>query len=146
MTLQLLVSLGTNLLLKEHKYMAEQKYSSFAAAVVAFGTVCMQHGFDKIDIGVNDMPPGRDRNFIRDFHSSCFVSDTTRFFKHKVPCKCLKEKYAQIKHVPKFGQCKYCLTTKLRKHLYLCEKCQFSHYCSVDCQRCDYPLHKQICK
>ena len=146
MTLQLLVSLGTNLLLKEETYMAEQKYSSFAASAVAFGTICLQHGFDKIDIGVNHMPPGRDRNFIRDFHSSCFVSDTTRFFKNKIPCKCLKEKYAQIKHVPKFGQCKYCLATKLRKHLYLCEKCQFSHYCSVDCQRCDYPLHKQICK
>ena len=144
--LQLLVSLGTNLLLKEEYGIAEQKYSSFAASVVAFGTVCMQHDFVTIYSGVENIPRGRDRNYVRDFHSSCYVSDTTRFFKHKSPCKCLKEKYSQIKHTPKFGQCKYCLATKLRKHLFLCGKCQFSHYCSVDCQRCDYPLHKQICK
>ncbi|KAJ7603878.1 hypothetical protein DFH06DRAFT_1255942 [Mycena polygramma] len=42
--------------------------------------------------------------------------------------------------------CFLCRAKKLRKKIKTCTKCMAVKYCSVDCQRADWPEHKKSCK
>ncbi|KAJ7717968.1 hypothetical protein B0H16DRAFT_1229213, partial [Mycena metata] len=49
---------------------------------------------------------------------------------------------------PMSSSCAVCNneTSESRKSLKQCAKCQLTRYCSVECQRSDWPRHKACCK
>jgi len=73
------------------------------------------------------------------------------FLRKRIPCSCLDGKYNEAKSVKKIGMCSNpkCvesnITAELSTMLY-CTKCHEANYCSRECQKVDWPFHKQWCQ
>ena len=86
-----------------------------------------------------------------------FFSDMhtlVKFFRHRIPCSCLDEKYEEVKSIAKMGfcynpQCKFCLKLNgervERSKTKYCSRCRCVTYCSRECQEADWSRHKSIC-
>lgn len=69
------------------------------------------------------------------------------YFRKRIPCSCLDEKYQEVKSVSKVNLCRNrncCRLEKRRKLLY-CAACNTVNYCSRECQVEDWPRHKKSC-
>ncbi len=84
------------------------------------------------------------KNFISDAHT------LVKFFRHRIPCSCLDEKYEEVKHIPKMGvcfnaQCKVGDGHVERSKLMYCSRCRCAVYCSRECQVANFTNHKPLC-
>lgn len=149
--LPLFVSLATNLLLKDEGYLLhrdtglepngfEKGFLSQQANIVVVAAVFSQHEFNTQKV----LESKTGRPLLRDLQSGMDY-DTIRFCAKHIPCKCLKAIYARIKSEPRLVTCNICMVTKERKDFYLCGNCRYIHYCSVECQRADFPRHRELC-
>ena len=74
-----------------------------------------------------------------------------KFFRHRIPCSCLDEKYEEVKHITKMGlcynlQCKFCAGGMTeRSKTKCCSRCRNANYCSQKCQEVDWLRHKADC-
>ena len=73
------------------------------------------------------------------------------YYRKRIPCGCLDEKYKEVKSVKKMGMC-YNPNCSLPDHgrverskMFSCARCGDVNYCSVECQRADWKKHKQYC-
>jgi len=72
--------------------------------------------------------------------------DVVHFYKKRIPCSCLDEIYSELKKCQVRGStCSYCKQTVKRKDLKTCSRCKFAQYCSKECQKLDWPSHKEHC-
>lgn len=70
--------------------------------------------------------------------------DVICFFKKRIPCSCLNEKYSHFNQFQKRGsKCEKCREKKNCKTLMTCNGCRSVHYCSRDCQVLDWPDHRE---
>ena len=73
-----------------------------------------------------------------------------KFFRHRIPCSCLDEKYEEVKDIVKMGMCfnPQCTLpnrmTERSKTMY-CSRCRNAVYCSRECQISDWTNHKPDC-
>ena len=72
------------------------------------------------------------------------------YYKRRIPCSCLDEKYKEVKSVKKMGRCcnpKCSLPggNVERSKMFSCTRCGDANYCSVKCQRADWKRHKEFC-
>ena len=73
-----------------------------------------------------------------------------KFFRHRIPCSCLDEKYDDVKHISKMGlchnpQCSIPGRKVERSKTMYCSRCRDVTYCSRECQIADWTGHKPIC-
>ena len=73
-----------------------------------------------------------------------------KFFRHRIPCCCLDEKYEEVKHIPKMGTCynKQCSIPGRfveRSKTKCCSRCRRATYCSRECQVAAWGTHKPYC-
>ena len=76
-----------------------------------------------------------------------------KFFRHRIPCSCLDEKYDEVKSITKMGfcynaECKfYCVKGEgvERRITKYCSRCRCETYCSRECQEADWSEHKPLC-
>ena len=70
-----------------------------------------------------------------------------KFYAERMPCECLKKKYAIVKasQPHKMGKCAHCKERKERRQLLLCSGCNRQQYCSMKCQASQWPDHKEKC-
>ena len=71
------------------------------------------------------------------------------FVRKRISCRCLDEKYNQVKSIKKLGicmnaQCSQGKTVERRK-MFNCTRCRRENYCSRVCQRAAWPEHKKVC-
>jgi hypothetical protein len=132
------LAMGTNDLLREKN---ERKTGIDNAVILASTVVILDHYQEKGDINASfycAFPKTRD---IDDGDER----EALRFFSKRISCACLDSLYAQAKSKQKVGKCYACKKTFKRSALRVCERCRISQYCSVDCQRSMWPLHKGDC-
>ena len=72
-----------------------------------------------------------------------------KFFRKRIPCKCLDKKYDEVKTITKMGicfneECPPDRRVERNKTMY-CSGCRSITYCSLECQKADWTLHKQEC-
>lgn len=73
------------------------------------------------------------------------------FYKRRIPCSCLDEKYQEVKSIPKIGLCcNYecplpCGKTE-RSDTMCCSRCRAANYCSRECQVAAWQGHKGECR
>ena len=73
-----------------------------------------------------------------------------KFFRHRIPCSCLDEKYDEVKSITKVGNC-YNLHCRIpgrsveRSKTMCCSRCRNATYCSRDCQEANWSRHKADC-
>jgi len=73
-----------------------------------------------------------------------------KFFRTRIPCTCLDEKYEEVKHIKKMG---ICFNPKCnirdgkvqRSKTMFCSRCREITYCSRECQEADWKRHKKNC-
>ena len=73
-----------------------------------------------------------------------------KFFRHRIPCSCLDEKYDEVKSIAKMG---YCYNPKCnnlgwkveRSKAKYCSRCRCATYCSRECQVAGWTEHKPDC-
>jgi len=68
-----------------------------------------------------------------------------KFYSKRIGCSCLKEKYAQSRGLNKTGECHNCCKHLERRKLMVCSRCKVNHYCSDECHREKWPIHKKWC-
>mmetsp|Transcript_9467 Transcript_9467/g.14455 ORF Transcript_9467/g.14455 Transcript_9467/m.14455 type:complete len:261 (-) Transcript_9467:62-844(-) len=86
------------------------------------------------------------------FHEApnCDQHTLVKFFRKRIPCSCLDEKYEEVKDIPKMGICfsSQCTLPNGRveysKTMY-CDRCRSVTYCSRECQIADWKEHKDEC-
>ena len=72
------------------------------------------------------------------------------YYRKRISCSCLDEKYKEVKSVKKMGRC-YNLNCHHpdgrveRSKMFSCTRCGVANYCSVECQRADWKEHKEFC-
>eukprot|EP00984_Skeletonema_dohrnii_P001807 scaffold594_cov71-Skeletonema_dohrnii-CCMP3373.AAC.5 len=80
----------------------------------------------------------------------CDEHTLVSFFRKRIPCKCLDESYKEVKSITKMGLC-HNLSCSLpdrtaeRSKMLSCTRCRRANYCSRECQKAAWPLHKQSC-
>ena len=70
------------------------------------------------------------------------------FFRRRIPCCCLDEKYEEVKQISKMGHCynRACTGRRLeRSKAKYCSRCRNVSYCSRACQVADWSRHKPTC-
>ena len=72
------------------------------------------------------------------------------FFRKRIPCKCLDDKYKKVKFIKKIGFCNSptCSLPErktLRSKMLYCTQCRKANYCSRECQVANWPTHKEYC-
>ena len=82
---------------------------------------------------------------------SCDEHTLVSFFRKRIPCKCLDEKYKEVKSVKKMGSCSNpdCSLPGRkveRNQILLCAQCNQLGYCSRACQKAHWKEHKKICR
>ena len=73
-----------------------------------------------------------------------------KFFRHRIPCSCLDEKYKEVKHITKMGLCcnPRCPIPQgevERSKTKYCGRCYCATYCSRECQEAHWIDHKPGC-
>ena len=73
-----------------------------------------------------------------------------KFLRKRIACKCLDEKYKEVKYVTKMGVCSNprCSLPRRRVErsmMFCCTRCGIFFYCSRECQTAHWPEHKQYC-
>ncbi len=79
------------------------------------------------------------------------MKTVVNFLRKRITCKCLDEKHKEVKSITKMGLCAnpecFHPDGKVeRKTMLTCTGCNRVSYCSADCQRADWPHHKDHCK
>ena len=76
-----------------------------------------------------------------------------KFFRRRIPCSCLDEKYEEVKHITKMGfcynpQCKFSFHGEgvERSKAKYCSRCRVVTYCSRECQEACWSMHKPYCE
>jgi hypothetical protein len=72
------------------------------------------------------------------------------YFRKRIPCSCLDQKYKEVKSIKKMGRCRNssCSHPKgmvERRTLLSCTRCRWANYCSPECQAQDWTRHKKEC-
>jgi hypothetical protein len=74
-----------------------------------------------------------------------------KFFRNRIPCSCLDEKYKQVKSITKMGNC-HNTDCKLpgnkvaRNVMVYCTRCCLVNYCCRECQVDDWKRHRRDCQ
>ena len=137
MTIDALLSIGTNMILSEHY----DWKSSMRNGIGILLLECYDGNRDFDDLAA--------RMTIK---SSNFIfggqRDALKFYSKRLPCSCLKEKYKQAREsLPKLGKCAYCYEQKDRTtDLLVCGQCKTAMYCSRECQVAHWrQCHEEEC-
>ncbi len=73
-----------------------------------------------------------------------------KFFRQRIPCSCLDEKYQEVKSIPKMSfcynpQCNIPDRRVERGQTMYCSRCRCAVYCSRECHKADWPRHQEWC-
>ena len=79
-----------------------------------------------------------------------------KYLRSRIPCKCLDEKYKDVKSITKMGicfnpQCPHVDRERMvpamveRKGMVYCTNCCVANYCTRECQEAAWPDHKEEC-
>ncbi len=74
-----------------------------------------------------------------------------KFFRHRIPCSCLDEKYEEVRDITKIGlcynpQCNISTGGRVeRSKTKYCSLCRCVAYCSRECQKAHWTKHKHKC-
>jgi len=80
----------------------------------------------------------------------CDLHTLVKFLRKRIPCKCLDEKYQEVKSIPKMGicdnlECHFPDGCVERSKLLYCSRCRCVTYCSRECQKACWTDHKLHC-
>ncbi|KAK1734241.1 hypothetical protein QTG54_015008 [Skeletonema marinoi] len=78
------------------------------------------------------------------------VHTLVKFFRKRIPCSCLDAKYDEVKSITKMGvcynpECSAPLGKVERSKTMYCSRCRCVTYCSPECQKADWKLHRPSC-
>ena len=78
------------------------------------------------------------------------VHTLVKFFRKRVFCSCLDEKYEEVKHITKIGfcfnqECPFPNGCVERSKTMYCSRCRSVTYCSQGCQEIHWAEHKPFC-
>jgi len=78
------------------------------------------------------------------------IHTLVKFFRRRIPCRCLDKKYEQVKGFKKLGhcynpECSIPLGKVERGKTFYCSRCRCITYCSRECQKADWTTHKREC-
>ena len=73
-----------------------------------------------------------------------------KYYRKRISCSCLDEKYNEVKSVTKMGMCYHpnCgLPNQMveRSKMFYCTRCGDVNYCSIECQKADWEGHRGGC-
>ena len=72
--------------------------------------------------------------------------DAVKFVAKRLPCICLKKLHSAVRmKVAKVGKCTGCHKRFPRSELLVCTGCMITDYCSKECQRANWSIHKRLC-
>ena len=71
-----------------------------------------------------------------------------QYYRKRIPCSCLDEKYKEVKSVKKMGLCYNPNCSQPgrrveRSKMFSCTRCGAVNYCSVECQKVNWKDHKE---
>ena len=78
------------------------------------------------------------------------VHTLVKYYRKRISCSCLDEKYNEVKSVTKMGMC-YNVNCGLpnqmveRSTMLYCTRCGDVNYCSIECQKAAWEGHKEFC-
>ena len=72
------------------------------------------------------------------------------FYRKRIPCTCLDDKYKEVKSMKKMGccfnpSCHQPGGRAERSKMFSCTRCDVANYCSVECQKADWKEHRVQC-
>ena len=72
------------------------------------------------------------------------------YYRKRIPCACLDEKYREVKSMKKMGlcfnpNCSHPEQKVQRSTMFSCTRCGMANYCSVECQRAHWKRHRPTC-
>jgi len=73
-----------------------------------------------------------------------------KFYRKRISCSCLDEKYEEVKCIPKMGycynpQCEFLCGQVERSKTFYCSRCRCVTYCSRGCQKAHWRTHQIAC-
>ena len=106
--------------------------------------------FFEQEIAVNIQKTQASRHWGKISELRCDEHTLVSFFRKRIPCKCLDERYKEVKSITKVGicnnpSCSLPDRTAERSKMLSCTRCRRANYCSRECQKAAWPLHKQSC-
>jgi hypothetical protein len=117
-----------------------QHYASFACHFEQYNLVRLK----KTQFEVNWIQ-------VLELHQCDDMHSLVKYLRKRIPCSCLDQKCKEVKSLPRFGLC--CNPDCTLPHgqverskMFSCTGCDEMNYCSHQCQKTDWPRHKEWCK
>jgi hypothetical protein len=153
MTIDILLAMGTNLVLAGNHYRLVKKKEEGGDSGRGF-LVYPQRNFAYVILLLYSYKSGTGNLDAAKYIAAATVRDlfhgeekeVIRFFTKRIRCSCLQAKYEIAKKLPSVGRCHGCKGKSKRKTLMLCGCCRIAQYCSYECQASHWPVHKAECR
>lgn len=141
MTLNILIRIGTNMLLSE-----DAPNVRGALDIAKTIVVLENHVGDSLTAHVYNSRRVQTKLRCLDKNVSSCRRDVLKFFSKRISCSCLKEMHQEAKRtLPKMLRCSGCFEEKERVSLSVCSRCMTTQYCSRECQVAYWYKHKRPC-
>eukprot|EP00985_Skeletonema_marinoi_P017010 scaffold9252_cov160-Skeletonema_marinoi.AAC.1 len=87
---------------------------------------------------------------IHEVHVGGDIHTLVKFYRRRIHCSCLDEKYKEVKSAPKMGYCynspcKFLCGQVERSKTFYCSRCRCVTYCSRGCQKAHWRTHQIAC-
>ena len=141
MAMDILISIGTNLMLKNDTNIA------LSTLVSAYVIPILENYNEKVGVDLvifTRATASKQRDLLSG--SSSQRRDVLKFYSKRISCSCLKEMYSNArKTLPKMGKCDHCKVENERVLLSVCSRCRIDQYCCRECQVAAWPAHQKDC-
>ena len=139
MVINILVCIGTNLLLDEHITAGNGLLANgLLAKEFITAIVVMENYNEEVHTSFDLLLKSRIvASKFRDmvyFSSRTARRDVLKFYRKRTTCSCLKDMHLEARKIlPKLGLCLHCGEEKERASLSVCGRCRITYFCSVEC-------------
>ena len=129
------------------QFILEDKEDKRSAARLYASSACYFENLNALSSNISKVSPNVSKVFeLLDADDHTLVS----FYRNRIPCACLDQKYKEVKSVKKIGRCCNLNCSHPgrkvdRSKMLSCTRCCDANYCSVECQKADWKRHKLAC-
>ena len=148
---EMMLGMATGMILDDKDYETAEWVTNLGMIAELYASRGVENVDADIDLMMNNNKDPKMKPYLRDLlvemKDANRASSIVRVLQKRIPCKCLDNLRAMFHSEGEMRSelCEVCWKVYPKKQFKKCSRCKLEDYCCRDCQRKDWPEHKQNC-